>query len=417
MPTMDNAHAVVIGIANYDNIRKLPETVLKDVGDISGILKDQNICGYPSGNVKSLLDSQATQLAIRSELADLAKRTDANSTVFIYISSHGGQIEQGPDAGDYLLPVDVQLDQSVSPPQIVAKTAISGNEFTKALGAIAARKMVVVLDCCHSGGIGEAKGGLEPEFKTGLSDTYYEQLKTGRGRVIVASSRSDERSLILAGDENSLFTKYLLKGLRGDALGSGGVIRIFDLYNYVQPKVVADATTQHPFFRAALEENFPVALYLGGKAAAPAPPPMPADAFKYDVFISYRQQEPDRSWVRKKLLPTLEKGGLHACVDYRDFRLGAPLVTEMARAVEQSRYTLSILTPRYLESNFAELENVLAEHLGLEKSQRRLLAVMREECEPRLGMRARLWLDVTDDDEFDAGVARLVDELRQSPEK
>lgn len=139
-----------------------------------------------------------------------------------------------------------------------------------------------------------------------------------------------------------------------------------------------------------------------------------ADDFNYDVFISYRQQEPDESWVRKVLVPGLEEKGLRVLIDYRDFRLGPPLVELMAQGVEQSRYTLAVLTPAYLASNFTNLENVLAEHLGLEKSQNRLVAIMREPCKPRLGMRARLWLDMTDDEELDANLTRLSRELRQS---
>jgi hypothetical protein len=154
---------------------------------------------------------------------------------------------------------------------------------------------------------------------------------------------------------------------------------------------------------------------LEGKSISPIAPT--TDGFVYDVFLSYRQQEPDKSWVRKTLLPRLEAGGLRACIDYRDFRLGAPVVMEMARAVEQSRYTLAILSPAYLASNFTELENVLAEHLGLEKSQRRLMAVMRQACAPRLGMRARLWLDMTDDEGFEVNVERLVCELRRAPDE
>jgi hypothetical protein len=89
----------------------------------------------------------------------------------------------------------------------------------------------------------------------------------------------------------------------------------------------------------------------------------------------------------------------------------------MARAVEQSRYTLAVLSPLYLESNFTEVENVLAEHLGLEKSQRRLLAIMHQPCTPRLGIRARMMLDMTEDEEFDLNVQRLVYELRLPPNK
>jgi hypothetical protein len=54
----------------------------------------------------------------------------------------------------------------------------------------------------------------------------------------------------------------MLDGLQGSALGSGGVIRIFNSFNHVQPKVTTDRPDQHPLFKAELEENFPLALYL-----------------------------------------------------------------------------------------------------------------------------------------------------------
>ena len=76
-------------------------------------------------------------------------------------------------------------------------------------------------------------------------------------------------------------------------------------------------------------------------------------------------------------------------------------------------YTLAVLSPAYLESNFTELESVLAEHLGLELSQRRLLIVRRAPCEPRLGLRARLWLDMTSDEEVERNLPRLVAALRE----
>ena len=69
---------------------------------------------------------------------------------------------------------------------------------------------------------------------------------------------------------------------------------------------------------------------------------MPADDFVYDAFISYRHQEPDKTWVRKTLLPRLEAEGLAACIDYRDFRLGAvvrgerEVVTPSGKGVDAS---------------------------------------------------------------------------------
>jgi hypothetical protein len=142
-----------------------------------------------------------------------------------------------------------------------------------------------------------------------------------------------------------------------------------------------------------------------------------ADPFAYDVFISYRQAHPDGGWVRDRLVPRLRADGLAVCLDVDDFRLGASLVLEMERAVQVSRYTLAVLSPRYLESGFTELENVLAEHLGLERAERRLLAVMYEKARPRLSLRARLYLDMTDPAGFEAAAVKLCAELRRSPDE
>ena len=84
---------------------------------------------------------------------------------------------------------------------------------------------------------------------------------------------------------------------------------------------------------------------MGGKGVqAPPPAPPAGDGFAYDVFLSYRDQDPDKTWARKTLLPRLEQDGLKV-IEQRRFRLGAPIVKEMERAVMQSRYTLSVLSP------------------------------------------------------------------------
>jgi hypothetical protein len=414
VPSMTNAHALIVGVASYPNVAPLPDTVLADANDVADVLTDPNLCAYPLDQVCLLLDGDATLPRLRDELASLARRSDADSTVFIYISGHGGRIGSGPAKGEYLLPFDVALEPTAVPPQIRPDTAMSGAEFAEAMARIPARKLLVVFDCCHAGGLGATKDATGPAIKAGLSEDYYGRLAEGRGRVILASCRGNEFSYVLPGGSNSLFTSHLLSGLRGNAPAPGGMIRIFDLFGYLQPKVVADQASQHPIFRAEVEDNFPVALSVGGKGVLAPPAAPPADEFAYDVFLSYRDQDPDKTWARKTLLPRLEQDGLKV-IEQRRFRLGAPIVKETERAVTQSRYTLSVLSPAYIDGNFTDLESVLAEHLGLENSQRRLLAVMREYCKPRLGMRARMWLDMSEDDEFDDNLERLVFELKQPP--
>ena len=406
MPTWENAHALVVGIAAYRYVDPLP--AVYDAQGVYELLVDPAYCGYSPDCVTLLVDGQATQAALRRELADLAQRTNEDSTVLVYFSGHGARIPVGPCAGDYLVPVDARFDSD----ETLAETPIAGGELTDAFRAIAARKLVVIFDCCHAGGIGEPKS-LRSSILPGLSERLFDVLKAGRGRVMLASSRQSEFSWVQPGAKYGVFTEHLLNGLHGEAPGPGGVVRIFDLFNHVQTHVVAAQPNQHPVFKAEFEENFAVALYQGGKIPH-IPAATPDDEFRYDVFISYRQQEPDKSWVRKTLLPRLEAQGVRVCIDYRDFRLGALLLHEMERAVATSRYTLAVLSPLYLTSTFTDLENVMADHLGLEEGERRLVAVMLADCKPRLGMRARLWLDMTDGDEFEINLARLVFELRQT---
>jgi len=374
MTGMDNAHALVIGIANYQNISGLPATVLNDAQEVYNLLIDPSMCGYQPGNVTLLRDQDATQAAIRQALADLSTRANTDSTVFFYISSHGGRVESGPAAGEYLLPVDTNYSSSES----VAQTAISGAEFTTALRAITARKVLVAFDCCHSGGIGQPKDALAPAIKAGFSEGYYDQLKSGKGRVILASSRDDEYSWVLPGAPNSLFTQQLLAGLRGGIASEDGLIRIFELFEYIQPRITAAQQNQHPIFKGELEENFPVALYVGGKKGVV---PKTEDGYKYDVYLSYSEKEPDATWVWETLLPQFEQAGLKVAVSDDVAELGVARVVNIDRGMQQARRTLAILSPSYMQNNMAQFESVLGQTMSVEEGRARLFTAFLAEID------------------------------------
>ena len=369
MSGMENAHALVIGIANYKAINPLPLTVLQDAKDIHDTLVNPNQGGYYPNNVQLLLDNQATGAAMRQALADLAARSDPDSVVALYLSSHGGQIESGPHAGEYILPIDVDYTSD----DTVAQTAISGAEFTEALRAIPARKVLILFDCCHSGGIGQPKDVQAPTMKGGLPDRYYEALKQGRGRAILASSRSDEYSWVLPNDENSLFTKQLLAGMRGGIASDDGMIRIFDLFEYVQPKVTAAQPNQHPIFKAEIEENFPVALYLGGQKGVV--PLVDADrGYRYDVFVSYAEKDDqDADWVWETLLPRLEEAGLQVAISDDVREPGVSRVVNIERGLEQSKRALIVLSPAYMADNMAQFENVMSQTISVQEGAARMI--------------------------------------------
>jgi hypothetical protein len=399
-----NAHALVVGISRYQHLQALPE--VQDAVDVATVLTDPGLAGYPPANVCTLLEAAATRAAVLDALDDLATRTTADSTVVLYFSGHGGRSERNGGERCYLLPVDAEDGDAWE------RTAISSDELSSRLRALPAARVTTILDCCRASGIAEPKdiGALAPE----LTPHGLAVLAQGRGRAVFAASRSDGAAYVVPGHRNSVFTRHLLDGLRGGAEGAGGAIRIFDLYHYVQQRVVAEFPAQRTVFKSELEDNYPIARYRGGAAPiAPLPPAL--DGLTYDAFLSYdRGAAADRRWVEEVVVPRLEARGLRVCLEHRDFRLGRPHIREMERAVAESRYMVAILTPSYLENSFREFESLLAQHQDLETRAARFVPLVRQPCQPPIGMRMLFALDLTRDAEVEAGLERLARALRQS---
>lgn len=300
-PKFDSGYALVVGVANYPLISKLSEAVLRDARDVHEVLCSPDHCGYRDGHVRLLLDEQGTVDGIRNGLSWLAASTGPQDTAVVFFSGHGGRIPSSEEAENYLLPYDAI-------PGKISETAISGHEVTRMLRDIHAQRLLVFFDSCYSGGTGETKEEeLEgKDFRWGFTEKYYEQLAQGTGRVIMAASRQDEPSYILSGMKNSLFTHYLLEALRGSVRSRGdGIIRVFDIFDYVSEKVPARHSAQHPIFKAAdLENNFPVSLYMGGKKSVLPNKP----------FLS--QTEVDKTVLRQAMTVAFSLGELEElCVD------------------------------------------------------------------------------------------------------
>ena len=408
MPAMDDAYALIVGIADYLYVTKLPAAVCNDARDVRDLLVDPRYCGYPPGHVTMLLDGEATREAIIDTLSGLAVRAQPTSAVLVYISGHGGRVVSGAFAGEYILPVDTMLASG----EDLAVTAISGDEFTTALKAIRARKVLVIFDCCHAGGIGQPKDVPGSLIKAGLPDGYYERLAAGRGRAILSSSRDTESSYVLPAAANSLFTGHLLAGLKGGVSSEDGLVRVFDLFEYVQPRVTSDQPDQHPVFKADLEENFSVGLYLGGKKEVTT---TDEEGFRYDAYLSYADRDPDSTWVWETLIPRLEREGLRVIVSGASRDPGVPLVVNSERGIRQAKRTLVLLSAAYLEDNMADFENVAAQSVGIEEGSYRLLPVKIgpvDQAELPVRLRMLATIDLTDPRRVDREFGRLAEALR-----
>lgn len=182
---------------------------------------------------------------------------------------HGGQDDDPARAAGVVL---MRVAQ-----EHLAGTTLGEAELSAAIGAIRVPRVLVIIDACHAAGAATLKSDLDEMdgdgLDVGFDEKSLQQLASGTGRVIFASSRATEVSRVLGGERNSVFTTAMLAGLKGAAAtGGDGTIRVFDLFNHVSEAVrQAVPGRQHPIFKASeLEENFPVALALGGtKSLAP----------------------------------------------------------------------------------------------------------------------------------------------------
>jgi uncharacterized caspase-like protein len=259
----DKGRALVIGVANYDEVSSLPEAVLNDARDVASVLQSSDYCGFPAANVRILLNDQATLSAIKHALGDLASVARPDDTVVIFFSGHGARLRQGTDETSALVSFDSKLGS-------LKNTTLSEADFSAALSKIRARRLLVLIDACHAGGVSVLKCDLDGDVRFGFDEKSLQRLAEGTGRVIMASSRANETSLVLREDRNSVFTCRLLEALRGKAHTDGdGLIRVFDVFNYVAEQVARSVPgRQHPIFKASdLESNFPIALERGGVKA------------------------------------------------------------------------------------------------------------------------------------------------------
>jgi pyrimidine deaminase RibD-like protein len=106
----------------------------------------------------------------------------------------------------------------------------------------------------------------------------------------------------------------------------------------------------------------------------------PVASCLYDAFISYRHQEPDRTFSRQ-LLGDLEAAGYKIAIDERDFKANATFLGEMERCIRQSRFTLAIVSPNYLASGNCEEEAVICKVLDMTERRRRLLPLTIEKVQ------------------------------------
>jgi len=102
--------------------------------------------------------------------------------------------------------------------------------------------------------------------------------------------------------------------------------------------------------------------------------------FNYDVFISYRRQEPDQDFAIE-LDRRLQGCGFKVAIDRRDFGANKQFVTEIERCINTSKFTFVIISSRYFDSGNTMKEAVIAQTQDMANREDRLVPIIIEECQ------------------------------------
>lgn len=254
-----NGYGLLIGVGG-----DLPVTAADAIA-LSDVLVDGSRAAYPPDQVELLTEGAADRKGILDAFDRLIGRVSKNpqSTVIVYYSGHGAKLERGGAAEYFLVP------SGYDPRRL--ETLVTGQEFATKIEAINANKLVVLLDCCHAGGIPALKAPGETLVKSPLPPELLNVLESGSGKVVVTSSRGDEYSY--TGSPYSIFTTCLIEALEGNgASEQDGFSRILDVLTYLFKQVPERAAgPQHPFVKKVLDlsDNFPLCYYAGSHKPVP----------------------------------------------------------------------------------------------------------------------------------------------------
>ncbi|XP_062566453.1 uncharacterized protein LOC134228775 [Saccostrea cucullata] len=118
------------------------------------------------------------------------------------------------------------------------------------------------------------------------------------------------------------------------------------------------------------------------------------DGKEYDAFISYKSSKEDEDFVLHQLYPKLEEEmGFKLCLHFRDFTPGDIIANNIIHAIENSRRTIMILSPNYVESEWCRMEYQKAQHEML-KRKHRIIPIM--------------FRDITKCDKFDKALGDIL---------
>jgi hypothetical protein len=191
---------------------------------------------------------------ILDELQELADGAQPEDRVLFYFSGHGHRLPGDDDL--FLVPQDAYSDSD-------AHALVSFAKVIDIVSASPAKHKIVILDACLSG---PSLSGKKLQAAK-ISDTFLASyLKESQGLAVLSSSAADESSYTKSDRPDlSLFTSYLVPGLRGDpeAMDDDQIMTVQTLYQFVETAVKRKAKSMRLHQTPSIHVRANAELVLG----------------------------------------------------------------------------------------------------------------------------------------------------------
>lgn len=219
------------------------------------------------GESSLLTDESATREGLEAEFGRLA-RCDPEDTVVIAFSGHGSETHE-------LVTHDADLAD-------LSGSAVPLDILQEWFARIPAKRLVLFLDCCFSGGIGAKVLRVDTKPRSIESTEARLAQLAGEGRIILTASAATEPAYENRRFGHGFLTHYLLEALRGaEEVANAGKISLYRLIEHVTNRVKAAALQggkqQNPTMRGSIDGGIEWPVFVAGdKYRAAFPERVPA---------------------------------------------------------------------------------------------------------------------------------------------
>ena len=199
--------------------------VAQDVAEIARLLSSGD--GAKHGSTVVLQDEFATRERVLDELDNVLDAA-ADDDVFIHMAGHGAVV-----GGAYYFVPHLGGDG------VTADRAVPMSAVRQRFEACAARRVILFLDCCYSGGI-LARGGDTPAPAIADARAALEraiQFEGGTGKMIYAACTETQSAYEDPVLRHGYFTHAIVTGLRGEAANLKGKVTVNSLFDHVAEEV------------------------------------------------------------------------------------------------------------------------------------------------------------------------------------